>query len=169
MKKKRNYNLNLIKKRRSYSFQEVSELLGVHTRTVQTWKKQGLKILDDSTKPFLVLGEELKRFLKLMMSKRRHQLQAGEFFCTKCKMPRLSKPDKVSVVFTNRKLGKNYQQVIVKGVCSECNQSLTLFSSDKKIQELRLLEHPTQLFGCNSFPTNIDIAKGSTHENKHKE
>lgn len=45
-KKKRTYNTNLIKVRHSYTTVEIAELYKIHRRTVQSWLKQGLQVID---------------------------------------------------------------------------------------------------------------------------
>jgi len=118
--KKRKFNI--IKARHSYSTKELAETLNLHAGTVYLWIKQGLKIIETSSKPYLILGEEIKQFLKEKKQKRKHQLSVGEFFCPKCHKARKSLPNKISVEYTNRKLGKVYKQVIIKGVCEVCGQ-----------------------------------------------
>lgn len=139
MKKfKRNHNPNLIKEKHSYSFAEISEDLKVHPRTVQSWHKQGLKVINEASKRYLVYGEELKRFLKAKRQKQKHPLKAGEFFCTKCQSPRKSRPENLTFEITLRKLGKTSKQAFIRGICEVCNHPLLLFSSDRKIEELKM-------------------------------
>jgi len=134
-KKKRTYNPNLIKARHSYSIKELAEKLNVHVRTVQSWRKQGLAECGKDGNNYLMLGEEIKRFLRRKKQKSKHPLKAGEFFCPKCRNPRKSLPDKLLIIITDKKLGKDTKQVFIKGICEVCNASLTLFSSTKKIKE----------------------------------
>jgi len=164
MKKKRTYNTNLIKKRRSYSLAEIAELLDIHIRTVQEWRKQGLSVIDVGVRPFLVMGEDLRQFLKRKMKKRKHSLNKGEFYCTKCKCPRKSKPEALSAVITNKRLGKSHRQAFIKGICSVCNQVLTLFSSDKKVKQMILLEPQIQINGNIHYPLNTDLTKDTNDE-----
>lgn len=135
--KKRTYNHNLIKARRTYTFKELAEVFRLHTRTIQSWRKEGLKVLDMATKPFLILGEEIIRFLKEKRLKRKHPLKPEEFFCTTCRMPRHSQPDKFSIIITDKRMGKTARQAFIRGICEVCGRRLTLFSSDKKIQKMR--------------------------------
>lgn len=163
-KKKRKHNPNLVRARHSYTSSEIAEIYNLHIRTVRDWKKQGLQLLDETSKPYLVLGEEVKRFLREKTLKRKHPLKPGEFFCPKCHNPRKSIPDQVSVKITDRKLGKKYRQAIVKGICEACGCSLNLFSSDKKIQELIkkmvfLTEHETTLIGSGDSSANAHTKK----------
>lgn len=134
---RRNHNHNLIKERHSYSFVEISEALKVHNRTVQCWRKQGLKVIDEASKPYLVYGGDLKQFLKAKQQKQKHPLKTGEFFCPKCQCPRESLSEKITFEITPKKLGKTSRQAFIRGICTVCGQSLLLFSSDKKIEELK--------------------------------
>lgn len=137
IKKRRNHNPNLIKERRSYTFTEISDILEVHTRTVQSWHKKGLKVLDEASKPYLVYGGELKQFLQSKQQKQKHPLKSGEFFCTKCQCARKSIPKNITFEVTTKKLGKSSKQAFIRGICEVCNQPLLLFSSDRKIEELQ--------------------------------
>ena len=164
-KRKRKYNPNLVRARHSYTFSEIAEVYQIHPRTVQSWRKQGLKIIDEVSKPYLVIGEEIKGFLKEKAKKRKHPLQIGEFFCPRCRLPRKSLPDKLSIEITDRKLGKTHRQAIIKGVCEVCSCRLFLFSSDREIQKLAKpnmiqTEHKTTIIGSGDSSVNADIKRG---------
>lgn len=134
---RRNHNHNLIKERHSYSFGEISEALKVHNRTVQCWRKQGLKVIDEASKPYLVYGGDLKQFLKAKQQKQKHPLKTGEFYCPKCRCARGSLPENITFEITQKRLGKSSKQAFIRGICEVCNQPLLLFSSDRKIEELQ--------------------------------
>lgn len=137
-KKKRTHNPNRVKASRSYCLSEIKEIFGVHHRTVQSWLKKGLKVIDKSSRPYLVSGQEIKCFLKDWRKRRRHPLKIGEFFCTTCRGPRRSHPDKLVAIITGRKIGKNSNKYAeIKGVCEACNKPLVRFSSEKQVQELK--------------------------------
>ncbi|MCX7661601.1 MAG: helix-turn-helix domain-containing protein [Candidatus Omnitrophica bacterium] len=162
-KKKRNHNPNIIKARRSYTFTEIAEILKIHPRTVQSWRKRGLKVIDEATKPYLVYGVELRQFLRA--KRQRHPLKIGEFYCPKCKKPRRSRSDSLSVEITNKMLGKISKQAFIRGICEVCSQRLILFSSDRKVQKLKeagllLQEHKKILFGIEDNSYNTDIKRG---------
>ena len=133
-KKKRNHNLKSIKNRRSYTLAEISEKLNVHVRTVQSWRKGGLKVIDTTAKPFLILGEDLKFFLNGCAQRRKHPLKPEEFFCPHCHLPRKSLVEKISLEHTGRTLGQKYKQVVLRGVCAVCGCGMIRFSSDRKFQ-----------------------------------
>ena len=125
-RRKRTYNGRIFKARRAYSFAEIAEKLNTHIRTVQIWRKEGLKILDDNTTPFRVMGYNLRDFLKARLQSRKKPLKIGEFYCPKCKEPRRSHPDKLVAEATDRRLGRTYKQVLLRGACEICGQRLLL-------------------------------------------
>ena len=137
MGKKRKHNPNRIKENHSYSIKEVAKLLNIHIRTVQSWRKQGLQVIDTDIKPYLIYGKELKRFVKDKTAKNTFKLKSGEFFCPKCRCPRLSIKEAIRILLTNKRLGLISIQALIKGRCEVCNTTLTLFSSNKKLQEMK--------------------------------
>lgn len=164
IKKKRNHNPNLVKEKHSYTFAEISEDLNIHPRTVQNWHKLGLKVLDETSRPYLVYGEELKHFLKAKRQDQKHQLKTGEFFCPKCQCPRKSRLENYSFEITTKKLGKTSRQAFIRGICEVCNQPLLLFSSDRKILELEMkgmisAEGETTLYCNGDSSSNTDIER----------
>jgi transposase-like protein len=167
-KKKRRHNPNLLRLRHSYTISEVAEKYGVHRRTVGTWRKQGLQVIDESSKPFLVLGAEVRRFLQEKYRARKHLLKPGEFFCLKCRKPRRSLQNQIKVEITDKRLGR-YRQAILRGVCEVCNCHLFLFTSDRRSQELIktymiLKEHETTIIGSRDSSLNTDIERGENDE-----
>jgi hypothetical protein len=159
---KRKLNPKLVKARHSYTFAEIAEIFNLHKRTVQSWRKEGLKVIDDKTKPYLVIGEDVRLFLHEKAKKRKQPLKAGEFFCPKCRSPRKSDPDKFRIEITDKKLGKNYRLVLIKGICEVCNTRLMLFSSDRKLEEMIKngvlpTEHKTNIYGSGGSSLNTDI------------
>jgi hypothetical protein len=171
-KKKRRLNPNLVRLRRSYTFAEIAEVYGIHARTVQGWRKQGLNVIDDKSKPFLIIGADVRSFLREKQRKRKRPLKPGEFFCPRCGIPRKSLQNRISVEITNKRLGR-YRQAIIKGTCKVCRCRLFRFSSDRKVQELtktglKIAEHKTSLIGRGDSFVNTDIGGGKNRENQHQ-
>lgn len=165
VKKKRKYNPNLIKARHCYSIAEICEVYHKHPRTVQSWRRLGLKPIDEASKPYLFMGEEIRHFLKEKRQKSRRPLKAGEFFCPKCKSARKSIPDKLLTIITDKKLGKDTKQAFIRGVCQICKTSLIRFSSDKRINEfpndnMLLTEHKANVMGNEDSSSIADIKGG---------
>lgn len=130
--RKRTFNGNAFRSRRAYSFADIADTLDIHIRTVQRWRSEGLAILDDDTKPFLVMGRDIQDFLRDQAVKRKRPLLPGQFFCTKCQQPRKSSVENVQLEYTQRRLGAGHRQVIIHGVCEVCGVRLSLFSSEQK-------------------------------------
>ena len=119
------YNIRLIKERRSYSPQDISDLLGISKWTCFRWIKKGLKVLDPTTKHLLVMGIDLKYFLNKMQSKRKIKLQKNEYYCFSCRRAVKAKLGSEQVIMTGKKIGKqNRSQQMKKGLCENCNTKL---------------------------------------------
>lgn len=163
-KRTRNFNPKVFRSKRAYSFAEIAELLHTHIRTVQSWRSEGLKIVDDGIKPFLVMGQDIQDFLRDRAARRKKPLKPGEFFCPKCQAPRKSQPEDLRIERTKRMLGANHRQVIVKGICQNCGSRLCLFSSEQKIDQWLSCtrtpaEQSLQLESNRESSTNTDILK----------
>jgi hypothetical protein len=158
----RKTNPRLLKGMRAYSFQEVSEILGCHLQTVRRWHKGGLKVLDDGTKPFLVMGKDVREFLKAKSKGRKHPLKPGELFCPRCRLPRESLPENLTVETTERRLGKSDRQVVIRGVCVICGQRMILFSSTRKVGQMigTKSQPPPALNGGEAGSVNDQIKGG---------
>ena len=131
------YKTRLIKRRESYSFKQICELFGVHERTVQGWKQEGLKIINDS-KPHLVPGADLKEFLMKKQANRKTKLQSNEFYCTKCRQAVRSTDNEVFLVLSGKTIGKDQmKEIVIKGACEYCNTRINRFSHEGKLQEIK--------------------------------
>ena len=124
---KRNYNLRLIKSKKSYSTQELADLLGTHPQTVRDWHRAGLKPIDSDSTYILFVGSDVKDYLKNMMLSRRVKLKQNEFYCFGCK--KASTSNITECVSQNRFVGKGKVSIAYKGVCDTCGVKLTKFSS----------------------------------------
>jgi len=133
-KRKRKFNYRLLKRRRSYTTLEISDKLGAHPRTIQSWQKSGLKPLNPGGSPLLFMGTDVSDFLRNRQNSRKIKLGDGEFYCPRCKAARKSLPGKIWFDFTNRIMGKGDIQVLIKGICAECDCRLTLFSTQNRFK-----------------------------------
>lgn len=123
-----NYNLHLIKSRRSYNATEMASLLNIDRKTCQRWIKQdGLKVIEKDVNP-LVMGKALKIFLKDKMEKRRFNLSENEFFCVKCHKPVKARISTEKIIKTGKRIGKNGLEQFKKiGICEVCNTGVNRF------------------------------------------
>jgi transcription elongation factor Elf1 len=160
-KNKRTYNPNKIRSKHAHTLKELAEKYNVHIRTTQEWRKQGLTCIEGSHNPYLFWGEEIRRFLKTKQQKRKFPLAPGEFFCPRCKTQRKSIPGEIQLEITDKNLGEIAKKAIIKGVCSVCGQSLTLFSSVQKAKKMIekgvfIMEQEIILTGLTSSTLNTD-------------
>jgi len=124
---KRKYNLRKIVSKRSYTTEEIAELLEVHTQTIRVWRKEGLKPIEASSSPFLFLGGDVKDFLKSELSKQKTPLKVNECYCLKCRKAVL--PINPQVIDRKIKLGNGNDSAFLTGNCPECNSTLRRFTS----------------------------------------
>ncbi len=105
-------NCRGVNKYRSYTIRELLPLLvpPVGEKTFQRWMDKGLKIVPGSKKPILILGSDLKEFLKNKDAKKKVKLKRNEFLCLKCKEPRRAKRGSIKTL-SDRKTG----------ICSVCS------------------------------------------------
>ena len=102
-KKKRTYNPSLVKQTLSYSTQEIAARFGIHRRTVEHWYNIGLRRIDNR-KPFLVLGADLKDFLKAKQKTMKTSCQINELYCLRCRAPQPSWENQIDIKYLTEKL-----------------------------------------------------------------
>ncbi len=152
---------------RLYDFKSISKILNVHIRTVQKWRKFGLKVIDVDAHKYLVEGKDLKQFLHTNYCKEKVKLREDEFYCLKCRKGCHSLPDKITKVETYKKIGLNAYQVIYQGVCEFCGSKVNRYSTDKKIL-FRNTECQEGMVGIYEHNLNADIMNDSLVD-KNKE
>ncbi len=144
---------------------ELARSLGIHKRTVQVWRHEGLVPIDPDDKPLLFMGDEIRRFLLERVKKRKCPLELDQFFCPKCRRATHSDPADVRVVDTLRQIGANDSSLIVSGTCSTCGCRVNRFSSRKRLNPAwNRLAHTTadgSLYGQASPVVNSVISGGN--------
>lgn len=89
---------------RSYTIEELSLLLGKNQKTLLRWIDNGLRIVPESKKPILIMGFDLKEFLKKKSIKKKVKLNRNQFYCLSCKSAVYAKRGSIEKL-TNRKIG----------------------------------------------------------------
>jgi hypothetical protein len=107
------YNPNRCKINRNYTISEIALLYGVHKNTVKAWLKRGLKRIDDH-RPYLMLGTDLRLFLKDLRTINKRPCEIGEIYCMKCRAPRT--PEQGSIIFESASSISGR----IKGSCNVC-------------------------------------------------
>jgi hypothetical protein len=140
VRRKRTYNVRLIKATWPYSVQEIAALFGVHKNAVLRWLKEGLRA-DREKRPFLIRGDELIRFLTARQRSRKHNCRLTEFFCLRCRAPREAYLGIADIAF------ENSTRFRVKALCAVCSTSVNKVQSIRNLQKVKNSFHVQQLTG----------------------
>lgn len=108
------FNPQIIQGHLSYTIREIVEVLGINQKTCLRWIEEGLATVPGQKKPILILGSELKKFIRQKNSKKKVEMKRHEFFCFKCKAPRRGKRGTITTSGDTK-----------KAECSVCNTKMT--------------------------------------------
>ena len=108
------FNPQIIHGHLSYTIRQITEELGINKKTCLRWIADGLAVVPGQKKPILIMGSELKKFIRLKNSKKKVSLKRHEFYCLKCKAARRAKHGTIT------KSGDTK-----KGECSVCGSKMT--------------------------------------------
>lgn len=128
MTKRQVARIRFIRQRRTYTVKELSDLLGVHRQTVHQWHTEGLAALEESH-PLLFQGQVARDFLKRRSVARKHKLGPDEFFCFRCRQPRVSSSENLTPKPTGKRIGRDKEQVLLCGECCKCGCKMVRFAS----------------------------------------
>lgn len=121
-------NPNRAKIHRSYTVEEIAQLFNVHKNTVRTWVKAGLPVCDNQ-KPMLILGSDLREFIKAKNNNRKRTCQPYEMYCLRCQSPQKPAENMVDYEPHNDVTGR------MIGICSGCegviNKYINLVNFEK--------------------------------------
>ncbi len=120
-------NHRLVKIHRSYTVTEVASLLNMHKNTVRRWIKDGLPTIHEK-RPKLILGQELKIFLKARRAKKKQRCKPGQFYCVRCRTPKFPAGDMVEYSPVNEKSGR------LTAICPDCDSIINQYVSLAKIR-----------------------------------
>ncbi len=123
------YNVHLIKERASYSVEEVSSLFVISKKTCLRWiENDGLKVIEENTKPLLIMGKTLKEFLLIKRKKGKVALMDGQYYCLKCHKPVKAKQGSEQVVKTGHRIGtERHEQFKNMAICEFCETKVNRF------------------------------------------
>jgi hypothetical protein len=116
------FNPNLVKLHRSYTVEEIANLLRVHKNTVRAWLKEGLTAIDNK-RPLLILGSVLRDFLQSRRNKYKKKCQAGEIYCVSCKSPQLPSADLIEYEAINDTTNR------IIAICPKCGAVMNKFTN----------------------------------------
>lgn len=153
-----NYNPNRVKLNRSYTFEELAAVLGVHKNTVASWVKNGLPCLKER-RPFLILGAEARVYLQQQRTVKKQQCKPDELFCMRCKAPTRPAENFVEYLPLSATKGR------LMGFCGRCESVVNKFVSVERLAEYSMvfdlsvpkaLEH---INDCDNPLLNSDLKK----------
>ena len=123
-------NPNLAKIHRNYSVEEAAALFGVHKNTVRNWIKCGLPLLDDR-RPSLILGDDLRRFLRKKRQSRKRRCKRFEIYCLRCRAPKRPAGDMADYSRLSDSAGR------LVGLCPDCNGVMNRYVNVASLAEIR--------------------------------
>ena len=127
---KRHPNPRLAKIHRNYTVEEVAVVFGVHRNTVREWVKRGLPT-NDSRRPILILGADLRAFLSARRMKNKRPCQPGEMYCMRCRAPRAPAGNMADYEADSATLGN------LIAICSTCEAMMYRRVSLAKLEQVR--------------------------------
>jgi hypothetical protein len=124
---KKNYNLKRLKAKRSYSFNELAQTMGVHVRTVQGWHTDGLPVVPGAS-PSLVMGAAVKTFIQSRKAEKKVRLEKGQFYCLSCRKA-VAGVD-ITSIMNQATIGQGKSFYTLRGKCSECGGVVNRFCAE---------------------------------------
>ncbi len=129
-KRRRTYNLGLIKATLPYSVNEITELLGVHKNTVSQWFEDGLRVNQDK-RPWIVRGDELKCFLGARQNSRKKKCRLTEFYCLKCHDRREAYLNIADIIF------ESPTKLRLKVICAVCSTRMNKVQNTNNLEKIQ--------------------------------
>jgi hypothetical protein len=134
---KRTYNTRRIKATWPYEVQEIAALFSLHKNAVLQWLKDGLQANTDS-RPYLVRGDELIRFLDNRQQRKKRKCAPTEFFCFKCRAPRNAYEGIADLKAESPRIFR------VKVICAACSTSMSKIQNLKNLSKIEASFHVQQ-------------------------
>lgn len=146
-----NYNPNKVKINRSYTYEELAAVYGVHKNTVAAWVNNGLPCMKDM-RPYLILGADAKQYLQARRQAKKKKCNLNEFYCMRCKKPSQTTDNLVKYLLLTVTKG------CLSGLCSTCGGVVNKFISHASLGKyLRTfdLANPTELEHINDSENTV--------------
>lgn len=107
-----------IKIHRSYTVDQLAQLLGCHKNSVWLWLKQGLEPLGDGKRPIMIHGAVARRFLEAKKRLNKRRCLIDELYCLRCREPRLPAAREALLEAFPGQAG------LLRAACSECGTAM---------------------------------------------
>ena len=129
------FSTNGISYYKCYSVPEVGLLIKRSEKTVFTFIKDGLKLIDDK-KPFLIRGQDLIAYLRQINGRKKCPTEFNEMYCPKCREARTPKAKEITIT---PDFG-----IKAKGICPICK---TVMNKNYKTDALSDLKRLFKIVG----------------------
>jgi excisionase family DNA binding protein len=148
MNRNRRADWRRIKGKYSYTVEEAARTLNLHRNTVRNWVRQGGLSAMTESRPHLILGAELVKFVKAKRLAQKRRCDRGELYCLKCRAARKPVPE----LFEHRPMASGRTRII--GICSTCETLMHRFVAK------RILEASLKEFDVHSRPADGSLSIG---------
>ena len=118
MSRRRPVDPRRIKNHRSYTVEQLAQLLDCHKNSVRLWIKQGLEVLDDGRRPLMIQGSVARQFLEEKRRSKKRQCLPHELYCLSCRKPRVPTDRKAFFRPSRARAG------LLEATCSTCGTRL---------------------------------------------
>lgn len=125
-------NPRSIRTARTYTIEEAAQALGVSVGTIRGWVKAGLPIMA-SKRPFLILGDALRRFVEQRRATLKVTLKPDQLYCLSCKAGRQPMGLMIDVLPQTTKTAR------LVGLCDVCGGTCNRMVSLAKLDQMRLI------------------------------
>ena len=109
--------VHLVKTHRSYTLEELADLLGVTKGTLRRWCKEGLQCFTDA-KPYLIEGGDFKAFYAEARAEKKLKLGAYEVYCLSCRKGREPDPDLLEI------RPRDTSRALIFAICPTCGATM---------------------------------------------
>lgn len=151
----KNYPLRRIRYWYCYDLDEIVALYNdkkLHIQTIRAWLKNGLTKIDNS-KPILIYGSDLIKFLENHNAKNKYPLEFHQFFCFSC--------NDVKTAFKKQiYIHKQHNILLAKAVCCDCKTTMNkTYKLDdyQQLQQYFNVVQEKQLYDCLNPPSTTHL------------
>ena len=111
------HNPRLAKINRPYTTEQISDLFGVHKKTVLNWIKDGL-LVAVKKRPMLIMGADIREYLVNKQKRQRRPCGPGQIYCVACKKPQNPQGGLAELSHVNNLVGD------LTGTCPGCSRRI---------------------------------------------
>ena len=120
-----------IKIHRSYTVEQLAQVLSCHKNSIWLWLKHGLEPLGDGKRPIMIQGAVARRFLEAKKRSKKRRCRADELYCLRCREPRVPAAREALYAPSPGRAG------LLRAICSECGTVMFKRVAESDLSALR--------------------------------